>query len=111
VMVRRWRPTLAARERLAALWIEEDVVTSRSELWLRSADASALAWDAARRVDDAGVACDGVTFPSDDYMGAVPEAPFGGGGGGTASRFVIAWAPFTSCGDPTPRRVHFKTVF
>jgi len=52
------------------------------------------------------VACDGVTFPSDDYMGVVPEAPFGA----TATTFVVAWAPFAACGTKMPRRIQFKSV-
>ena len=101
--VRRWRPTLAASDRVAALWVEEDAATQASTVWMATSDGS---FGPPVRVDDAGIACDGVTFPSDDYMGVVPEGPFGGASTG----FVVAWAPFEACGSPTPRRVHFKTV-
>ena len=101
--VRRWRPTLAASDRVAAMWVEEDASSHASAVWMSTFGGS---WSAPARVDDAGVACDSSSLPSDDYMGVVPQGPFGGASNG----FVVAWAPFEACGSQTPRRVRFKAV-
>lgn len=103
--VSRWRPTLAAGNRMAAVWVEEATSTHASSLWMRTTATPTSTWAAAQQIDDVGTACDGVTFPSDDYMAAVPEAAFGS----PATGFVIAWAPFVPCGSQAPRHVEFQT--
>lgn len=103
--VHRWRPTLAASDRIAAFWVEEDTASHASSLWMKTSAAQTTTWAAAQKIDDAGVTCDGITFPSDDYMAAVPEAPFGT----SATGFVLAWAPFLPCGSQAPRRLVFQS--
>jgi hypothetical protein len=102
----RWGPVLAASDRIAALWVEEDATSERSALWMRTSDPAVASWIAPQRVDDAGVTCDQATFPSDDYMAVVPDGPFGG----PSSTFVVAWAPFVPCGSNTPRRIRFDGI-
>jgi hypothetical protein len=104
--VERWAPTLAASGDVVAIWIEEDVATGQSVLWMKTSDQGTTAWTQSTQVDPAGVTCSQNTYASDDYIAVAPDGPLGA----TASTFVLAWAPFVPCGSKAPRRVRFDTV-
>jgi hypothetical protein len=104
--VERWAPTLAASGNLVATWVEQDVASGQTMLRVTSSALAAPTWTPARRVESAGVACGDGAYASDDYFALAPEGALGA----TASRFVVAWAPFATCGSSAPRRVRFDVV-
>ncbi len=105
--VLRWRPTLAASELAMAFWVQERTDTHTAEVWLSTSRPSeAGQWTAPRLVDAAGTACDGALFPSDDYMGVTPNAPFAR----AAADFVVAWTHLRPCGSDASRRLVFRAV-
>jgi hypothetical protein len=106
-IVKRWRPTLSASSLVGALWVEEETASHASSVWFSTATTfKVLPFGAPRLIDSAGVACDGLPFPSDDYMGVTPEATLGQ----PTSSFVIAWTDFSPCGSTNPRQLEFRSI-